>query len=267
MYLYVNTNIYVLYPNFQVWRASVAELLSTAILVFMLDTIFISSKINNDTPNIILACFVAIIVAFLRLTTHPISGGHINPTITISAAFMGLISFCRAMIYLIAQCIGSILGAWALQGMFAGSTTHSYLLGGCTLVVATLGPDGPTTVGIEIAQGLWTEIIYTFIFLFSVWMAFDQKRSKELGQVVMCAITGVVVGLTMYLSSTVTTKKGYTGAVINPARCIGPAVVRGGHLWADHWVFWVGPIIACIAFYLYSMILPLQHFKARMIKE
>ncbi|XP_021753153.1 aquaporin-like [Chenopodium quinoa] len=251
----------------QVWRASVAELLSTAILVFMLDTIFISSKISHETPNIVFACFVALIVAFLRLATHPISGGHSNPTITISAAFMGLISLSRAMIYLIAQCIGSILGAWALQAMVKGSITSSYLLGGCTLAVATPGPEGLTTIGIETAQGLWAEIIYTFIFLFSVWMTFDQQRSKALGQLVMCSITGIVVGLTMYLSTTVTTKKGYTGAIINPARCIGPAVVRGGHLWNDHWVFWVGPILASVAFYLYSMVLPLEHFKARIAKE
>ncbi|XP_057523537.1 uncharacterized protein LOC130803371 isoform X2 [Amaranthus tricolor] len=252
----------------QVWRASVAELLSTAILVFMFDNIFISSKIHNETPNILLACFVAIIVALLRLATHPVSGGHINPTITISATLMGLISLSRAMIYLIAQCIGSILGAWALQAMVTGSITNStYLLGGCTLAIVTPGPNGHTTFGIETAQGLWAEIIYTFIFLFSVWMAFDQKRARALGQLLMCTITGVVVGLTMYLSTTVTTKKGYTGAIINPARCIGPAIVRGGHLWNDHWVFWVGPIIACILFYLYSMVLPIEHFKARMSKD
>lgn len=234
----------------------------------MFDNIFISSKIHNETPNILLACFVAIIVALLRLATHPVSGGHINPTITISATFMGLISLSRAMIYLIAQCIGSILGAWALQAMVTGSITNStYLLGGCTLAIVTPGPNGHTTIGIETAQGLWAEIIYTFIFLFSVWMAFDQKRARALGQVLMCTITGVVVGLTMYLSTTVTTKKGYTGAIINPARCIGPAIVRGGHLWNDHWVFWVGPIIACILFYLYSMVLPIEHFKARMSKD
>ncbi|KNA14964.1 hypothetical protein SOVF_102510 [Spinacia oleracea] len=247
----------------QVWRASVAELLSTAILVFMLDTIFISSKISHETPNVVFACFVALIVAFLRLATHPVSGGHSNPTITISAAFMGLISLSRAIIYLIAQCIGSILGAWALQAMVKGSITSSYLLGGCTLAVATSGLSGSGIIGIETAQGLWAEIIYTFIFLFSVWMAFDQQRSKALGQLLMCSITGIVVGLTMYLSTTVTTQKGYTGAIINPARCFGPAVVRGGHLWNDHWVFWVGPILACIAFYLYSKVLPLEHFKAR----
>ncbi|XP_057518334.1 probable aquaporin PIP1-2 [Amaranthus tricolor] len=248
----------------QVWRASIAELLSTSILVFMFDNIIMSSKIHNDTPNILLACFVAIIVAFLRLATHPISGGHMNPTITISATFMGLISFSRAIIYLIAQCIGSTLGAWGLQAMVMGSITNStYLLGGCTLEVVAPSPNGHTTIGIETAQGLWAEIIYTFIFLFSVWMAFDQKRAKELGQVLMCSITGIVVGLTMYLSMTVTMKKGYTGAIINPARCIGPAIVRGGHLWNDHWVFWAGPIIACVLFYFYSLLLPIENFKAR----
>ncbi|KAL2937254.1 Aquaporin-4 [Bienertia sinuspersici] len=247
----------------QVWRASAAELISTSILVFMLDTIFISSKINAETPNIIFACFVALIVAILRLATHPISGGHINPTITISAAFMGLISFSKAIIYVMAQCVGAILGAWAIQAMVKGSISGANLLSGCTLAMTNTSPNGPTSIGIETAQGLWAEVIYTFIFLFSVWMSFDRHRSKELGQIVMCSITGIVVGLTMYLSTTVTTRKGYTGAIINPARCFGPAIVRGDHLWTDHWVFWVGPILASFLFYLYSMVLPLEHFKAR----
>ncbi|KAI8568077.1 hypothetical protein RHMOL_Rhmol02G0169300 [Rhododendron molle] len=44
------------------------------------------------------------------------------------------------------------------------------------------------------------------------------------------------------MSTTVTAAKGYAG--INPARCFGPAVVRGGHLWDGHWIFWVGPTLA-----------------------
>ncbi|KAG5539441.1 hypothetical protein RHGRI_019846 [Rhododendron griersonianum] len=58
------------------------------------------------------------------------------------------------------------------------------------------------------------------------------------------SIVGLVLGHLVFISTTVTAAKGYAGAMINPARCFGPAVVRGGHLWDGHWIFWVGPTLA-----------------------
>ncbi|CBI37943.3 unnamed protein product, partial [Vitis vinifera] len=88
----------------QVWRASLAELLGTALLVFLLDTIVISSiQTQTKTPNLIMSVVVAITIAILLLATIPVSGGHINPVITFSAALLGLISFSRAAVYFLAQ--------------------------------------------------------------------------------------------------------------------------------------------------------------------
>ncbi|KAG5564710.1 hypothetical protein RHGRI_000789 [Rhododendron griersonianum] len=64
-----------------------------------------------------------------------------------------------------------------------------------------------------------------------------------MGQVLVCSIVGLVLGHLVFISTTVTAAKGYAGAGINPARCFGPAVVRGGHLWDGHWIFWVGPTL------------------------
>ncbi|XP_074284722.1 uncharacterized protein LOC141610525 [Silene latifolia] len=251
----------------QVWRASVAELIGTAVLVFMIDTIVISSfETTTNTPNILIAFFIAIIIAILLLATAPISGGHMNPAITLPAAFVGLISFSRAFVYILAQCIGAIFGALALEAVVSKSITSNFSLGGCTLTVVAPGPNGPTTVGLDISQGLWLEIICTFVFLLPVWIAFDHRQLHALGPLMVCSIIGIVVGVLVFVSTTVTTKKGYSGAGMNPARCIGPAIVRGGHLWTGHWVYWVGPLIACVAFYLYTLIIPREHFKARLLK-
>ncbi|KAI8547342.1 hypothetical protein RHMOL_Rhmol07G0188000 [Rhododendron molle] len=73
-------------------------------------------------------------------------------------------------------------------------------------------------------------------------MAFDGRQVKKMGQVLVCSIVGLVLGLLVFTSTTVTAAKGYAG--INPARCFGPAVMRGGHLWDGHWIFWVGPTLA-----------------------
>ncbi|KAL6210052.1 hypothetical protein ACLB2K_020990 [Fragaria x ananassa] len=246
----------------QVWRASLAELVGTAVLVFAIDTIVISSiETNTSSPNLLLSILVAIIVAILLIATNPVSGGHINPVITFSAATVGLISFSRAAVYIFMQCVGGVLGALALKAVINSSLEDTFSLGGCTLTVVGPGPQGPVTIGIETGQALWLEIICTFIFLFaSIWIAFDHRQAHPMGKVMVLSIVGIVVGILVFISTTVTTVKGYAGAGMNPARCLGPALVRGGHLWTGHWVFWVGPTIACLAFYLYVKLIPRQHF-------
>lgn len=238
-----------------------AELLGTAVLVFALDTIVISTiQTQTTTPNLILSTLVAIIVTILLLATYPISGGHINPIVTFAALLTGLISISKAFIYILAQCVGGIVGALALKAVVNSEIEQTFSLGGCTLTVVAPGPDGrPTVVGLETGQALWLEIICGFVFLFaSVWMAFDHRQAKGLGRVNVLIIVGIVLGLLVYVSTTVTATKGYAGAGLNPARCLGPAIVRGGHLWNGHWVFWVGPAIACVAFAIYTKVIPSQ---------
>ncbi|CAN1172961.1 Aquaporin PIP2-7, partial [Linum perenne] len=247
----------------QIWRAALAELVGTAILVFALDTIVISTLESQTTmPNLILSCLVAPIISILLIATFPISGGHINPTITFAAFLVGLDSAAKSAIYILAQCIGGILGALALKAVVKTSIEETFSLGGCTLTVVTPGPDGrPIVTGLGAGQALWLEIICGFVFLFaSVWMAFDRRQVTALGRVTVCVIIGIVLGLLVFVSTSVTATKGYAGAGLNPARCLGPAVVRGGLLWDGHWVFWIGPGVACIAFALYVRIIPREHF-------
>ncbi|EXB36846.1 putative aquaporin PIP1-4 [Morus notabilis] len=255
--------------SLEVWRASLAELVGTAILVFALDTIVISSyETITSAPNLIMSILIAIIVAILLIATNPVSGGHINPVITLSAALVGIISLSRAAIYILAQCVGAILGALALKAVVNSTIEETFSLGGCTLTVIAPGPNGPSVVGIGTGQGLWLEILCTFVFLWaSIWIAFDHRQAQALGKVVVLSIVGIVVGLLVFISTTVTAAKGYAGVGMNPARCLGAALVRGGHLWYGHWVFWVGPTIACVAFYLYTKIIPRQHYHAEGYKH
>ncbi|XP_015583505.1 aquaporin AQPAn.G [Ricinus communis] len=244
--------------SLNVWRASVAEVLGTAALVFATDTIVISTyETETKTPNLIMAALIAMTVTILLTATFPISGGHINPVITISAAFTGLVSPVRAAVYILAQCLGATLGALALKAVVNSRIEETFSLGGCTLNIVAPGPQGPIVIGLETSQALWLEIICTFLFLFSsIWLAFDKRQAKLLGQVIVCSIIGLVVGLIVFISTTVTATKGYAGVGMNPARCLGPALVRGGHLWNGHWVFWAGPVISCVAFAIYTKIIP-----------
>ncbi|GLT42885.1 hypothetical protein SLA2020_168630 [Shorea laevis] len=244
--------------SLEVWRASLAELLGTAVLVFAIDTIVISSyQTETKTPHLIISFLVAITVTILLLATLPVSGGHINPIVSLVAALTGIISISRAFVYILAQCIGGTLGAMALKAVVKSKIEQTFSLGGCTLTVVVPGHHGPRVIGLNTSQALWLEIICSFVFLFaSIRMAFDERQAKALGRVVVCSIIGIVVGLLVFVSTTVTATKGYAGAGMNPARCLGPALIRGGHLWGGHWIFWVGPAIACVAFALYTKVIP-----------
>ncbi|KAL4303677.1 hypothetical protein GQ457_10G024420 [Hibiscus cannabinus] len=245
----------------EVWRASLAEVFGTGVLVFALDTIVISTlQTETKTPNLVMSILVAFVVAILLLATYPVSGGHINPIVTFAALLTGLVSISKAAIYILAQCVGGILGSLALKAVVDSGIEQRYSLAGCTVTVVVPGEHGPTVIGLGTSQALWLEIICSFVFLFaSVWMAFDGRQAKAVGRVQICVILGIVLGLLVYISTTVTATKGYGGAGLNPARCFGPAVVRGGHLWNGHWIFWIGPAIGCVAFALYVKMIPREH--------
>ncbi|XP_071717354.1 LOW QUALITY PROTEIN: uncharacterized protein [Rutidosis leptorrhynchoides] len=255
--------------SLDVWRASVGELLGTAVLVFMIDSIVISSidsKIEN--PNLLFSILMGITLTILIIAVFPISGGHLNPVISFSASLVGLISLSRAFIYIFAQCVGALLGALLLQAVVSKDITKTFSLGGCTLTVIAPGPNGPVVSGIETSQAFYLEIICTFILLFaSLWLAFDHRQAKALGHIVVISIVGTIAGLLVFVSTSLTGMKGYSGAGMNPARCLGPAIVRGGHLWNGHWVFWVGPTMACIVFYIYTKIIPSNLFHVNGFKH
>ena len=133
-----------------------AELVGTAVLVFAIDTIVISSYGTKiEAPNLVMAILIAITVTILLLAANPVSGGHINPVVTFSAALVGIISFSRAAIYILAQCVGAVLGALALKAVVNSTIEETFSLGGCTLTVVAPGPNGPIMLGIGTAQGLW----------------------------------------------------------------------------------------------------------------
>ncbi|XP_062082395.1 probable aquaporin PIP2-7 isoform X2 [Humulus lupulus] len=251
---------------YQVWKASLAELIGTAVLVFALDTIVIISsydetKSNYTPPNlIIISILISLTLSTLLLATTPVSGGHLNPAITLCAVFFRIITLSRALIYIFTQCAGAVLGALALKLVVNSTTEQTYSLGGCTLTVITPGPIGPVVVGIGLAQALWLEIICSFVFLLaSVWatLGFDHRQAQAHKKALVMLLVGLVVGLLVFASAKVIgATRGYAGAGMNPARCLGAALVRGGHLWYRHWVFWVGPTISSLAFYVYTEVFP-----------
>ncbi|XP_019465269.1 PREDICTED: aquaporin PIP-type-like [Lupinus angustifolius] len=230
----------------ETWKGALTELVATASLMFTLTTSIIACLDSHEVDPKFLVPFAVFIITFLFLiVTVPISGGHMNPVFTFIATLKGLITLSRALIYMLAQCMGSIIGFFIIKSVMDPKLVQIYSLGGCVIS------------GIKQQQALLLEFSCTFVVLFiGITLAFDKKKSKDLGLPMVCLVVAGAMGLAVFVSITVTGQVGYAGVGLNPARCLGPALVYGGPLWNGHWVFWVGPFLACMGYYAVSINLP-----------
>jgi glycerol uptake facilitator-like aquaporin len=72
------------------------------------------------------------------------------------------------------------------------------------------------------------------VLFVGVTVAFDKRRCKELGLQMVCCILVGAMTLVFFMSISVTGRAGYAGAGLNPARCLGPSLLKGGRLWYGH---------------------------------
>ena len=161
-----------------------------------------------------------------------ISGCHINPAITIAMLVAGKIKGKDAVFYIIAQCIGGIIGAGILWAIASGITEFS-------LASTGLGQNGfgaHSPAGYSLAACFIAEVVLTGLFLFVVFGSTHDKAPK--------GFAGISIGFTLVLIHLIGIP--ITGTSVNPARSLGPAVFVGGDALAQLWLFIIAPIIGGI---------------------
>uniref|UniRef100_A0A8B9LQ19 Aquaporin-4 n=1 Tax=Astyanax mexicanus TaxID=7994 RepID=A0A8B9LQ19_ASTMX len=206
------------------WRAVSGEFLATLIFVLLSlgSTINWASGTENPPPAdlvLISLCFGLSIATMVQCFGH-ISGGHINPAVTAAMVVTRKMSLAKALFYILAQCLGAIVGAGLLF-----LVTPSAVRGG--MGVTTVNPR------ISVGHALVVELLITFELIFTVFSTCDHKRSDLKGSASLAIGIAVLIGHLFAIP--------YTGASMNPARSFGPAVVTWS--WESHWVYWVGPIL------------------------
>jgi len=156
-----------------------------------------------------------VIVGFAYAYGH-ISGTHINPAVTLGVWAAGKMDTTRALAYVAVQLLGGIVAAFTL----------AWVLG------ARAGTLGATVLadGVSPTQGLVLELILTFFLVNTVLNAAVSGKGG--------AAAGLAIGLT--LTFCILMGGPLTGASLNPARTLGPAVATGN--FADIWLYFVGPI-------------------------
>uniref|UniRef100_A0A8C0RFD9 Aquaporin-1 n=1 Tax=Canis lupus familiaris TaxID=9615 RepID=A0A8C0RFD9_CANLF len=223
------------------WRAVVAEFLAMILFVF----ISIGSALgfnypvrNNQTAgaaqdNVKVSLAFGLSIATLAQSVGHISGAHLNPAVTLGLLLSCQISILRAVMYIIAQCVGAIVATAILSGITSSLPDNS-------LGRNELAP------GVNSGQGLGIEIIGTLQLVLCVLATTDRRR-RDLG-----GSGPLAIGLSVALGHLLAID--YTGCGINPARSFGSSVIT--HNFKDHWIFWVGPFIGgALAVLIYDFIL------------
>ncbi len=206
------------------WKAAVAEFVATFAVIFIgAGSVIMSGSSGSGLLGIALAH--GLVLAIMVSVTGHISGGLVNPAVTIGLWVTGKLGTARSVVYILAQLAGGVFGALLLRAVVPPLLWKPALLG-----TPVLAP------GLATGKGILIEAILTFFLVFTVFGTAIDDRGPF----------GKTAGLTIGLVLTFDILAGgpLTGASMNPARTFGPGLVSG--TWTDWWVYWVGPIAGAI---------------------
>ena len=206
-------------------RALLAEFVGTTLLVFvaMMTTSMAQVGFGGIAEgNLLIPAFGhACILTGLVYAFGHVSGCHINPAVTLSLAAIGKFPLRQVPPYVVVQIAGGLMGA---------------------LLHAWTWPMGPGTAmtlpaaDVSAGQALLLEAVMTFLLVSVVIGVAVSGKAPA-------AAAGAALGAT--LGALILVGGPITGASMNPARSLGPAIVNW-HFEA-HWIYWLGPIAGGLA--------------------
>jgi len=205
-------------------RPLAAEFIGTLLFVFLGAGSVVAFVANGPTTGSIGPLGVALAhgvgMAVIVSMTMSISGGHMNPAVTFGLWIANRMDGNRAWQYILAQVLGAVAGAALVQAVLPRMAVGLALVG---------TPRLATEVGFM--QGVWIEALLTFFLVSAVFGTAVSSEAPKIG--------GFGIGLAIFVAALVAGS--FTGAVMNPARAIGPALIAWQ--WNAHAVYWIGPLI------------------------
>ncbi|TVT99827.1 hypothetical protein EJB05_54785, partial [Eragrostis curvula] len=195
----------------------IAEFLGTFILIFTVLSAIITNEQHDGVESLLgIATSAGLAVTVLVLSLIHISGCHLNPAVSIAMAVFGHLPLAHLLPYIMAQVLGSTAASFITKGIF-----H---------------PMNPGIATVPKVAAFFIEFITTFILLFIITaLATDPHAVKEL--------IAVAVGATIMMNALVAGPS--TGASMNPARTIGPAIATGRY--TQIWIYMVATPLGAIA--------------------
>jgi aquaporin Z len=216
-------------PERDLLRRGFTELVGTFAVVF----IAAGGAAYARSP-IDLALAYGLAVAVMVIAAAPVSGGHLNPAVTLGFLVTRRISPLPAVVYWVAQFGGAVLAALLLKWVLPQAAEDASSLG-----APALGS------GIGSGQAVVIEAVLTFFLVWAVFATAVDRRNT------FRQMSGLAVGFAIAFG--VLMAYGLTGGAMNPARAFGPELA--GNHWAHGWVWYVGPFAGgVIAASLYELL-------------
>jgi glycerol uptake facilitator protein len=218
-----------------------AELVGTMFLVLLGDgvvaAVVLSKTKAQNSGWMVITTGWAMAVAMAVYIAGRISGGHINPAVTLSLAVIGKFPWSEVPKYLAAQFLGAFLGAVVVWLAYLAHWPVTSDQG------AKLGVFSTAPAIRRLPMNLVTEIIGTFALMFGVLAILANAAPTQSG------LTALLIGFLVW--SIGLSLGAPTGYAINPARDLGPRFAHAvlpiagkGHSdWGYAWVPVVGPLI------------------------
>lgn len=216
------------------FRPLAAEFVGTFFLVFCGVGAIVTDIYRAGTVGLLgIAIAHGVALAIGISATMNVSGGHLNPAVTLGLLSIGRTDAKTAVGYILAQLAGACLAVLAIKGLYPEQAG------------AIAGYGAPRLANdVTTVQGIVIEAILTFMLAFAVMgTAVDARAPKiggfGVGLIVMC---GILAGGQM------------TGGAMNPARAFGSMLV--GWQWTGALIYWIGPILgAVVAMQLYERVI------------
>jgi aquaporin Z len=206
-------------------RRLAAEALGTFGLVFIGGAVVVVNAFPNGDSGILgIAVAHAFVLAIMITATMNISGGHLNPAVTLGLLVARKIDLRTALPYIAAQLVGAVLGALLIR--YAIPSNVGRILSYGTPVIAS---------SVTLAQAITIEAVLTFFLVSAVFGTAVSPEAPKVG--------GFGIGLVLLFAILVGGP--LSGAALNPARAFGPALVSGN--WLGQAVWWVGPLLGGLA--------------------
>ncbi len=190
--------------------------------------------------------FVGVSLAFgltvltMAYAVGHVSGAHFNPAVTIGLWAGNRFPARDILPYVLAQCLGAVVGAGILYVIASGHDGFSLAGGFASNGYAEHSPDKYSMLAC-----LVTEVVMTFGFLFVILGSTHGNAPK--------GFAPIAIGLCLTLIHLVSIP--VTNTSVNPARSLGPAIFVGGWALQQLWLFWVAPIGgALIAGFVYRYV-------------
>nr|BAC82110.1 aquaporin 1 [Anguilla japonica] len=205
------------------WRAVLAELLGMTLFIFLSIAAAIGNRHNsNPDQEVKVSLAFGLSIATLAQSLGHISGAHLNPAVTLGMLASCQISMLKAVMYVVAQMLGSSVASGIVYGVRPQNNT--------ALGLNSLNEISPS-------QGVGVEFLATFQLVLCVIATTDKRRRDVTGSAPLAIGLSVALGHLTAIS--------FTGCGINPARSFGPALILGN--FTNHWVYWVGPMCGGVA--------------------